>query len=149
MMRALTVLLVEDNEDEAALLTRALCRSGVTNSIRVVRDGEEAIRYLQGQGEYANRILFPIPDIIFTDLKMAGLGGMEVLRWLKAHPNFFVIPVVVLSGCEMDAEIQMAYALGANAYMVKPPDMGGLEQTLGDALKYWVTCKTPRPVRGA
>jgi CheY-like chemotaxis protein len=146
MTSALTVLVVEDDEDDAILMNKVLCRSGITNSIRIVRNGEEAIRYLQGSGEYVNRMIFPLPHIIFTDLKMTGLGGMEVLKWLKSHPSFFVIPVIVLTGSTMDADVQMAYSLGANAYLVKPTHMEDLERIAAEALRYWSSCRTPRPI---
>ena len=146
MAKNLTVLVVEDNEDEALILNKVLCTSGLTNSIRVVHDGEEAVRYLQGQGEYVNRVIFPLPDIIIADLKMPGMGGMGVLKWLKSHPSFFVIPLIVLTGSEMTSDIQTAYALGANAYMVKPPHFDDLRETMTESLKYWAACKTPLPV---
>jgi CheY-like chemotaxis protein len=145
-MTSLTVLVVEDNEDEAALMNKVLCRSGVTSSIRIVGDGEEALRYLQGIDEYQNRILFPLPNIIFTDLKMHGLGGLEVLKWLKSHPSFFVIPVIVLTGSDLDSDMQTSYALGANSYLVKPTHLDDLHEMVADALKYWAACRTPRPI---
>ena len=146
MGKALTVLLVEDNQDEAALLNKVLCRSGVTNSIRIVQTGEEAIRYLQGEGEYMNRILFPIPNIIFTDLKMSGLGGLGVVKWLKSHPSFFVIPLIIFTGSESEQDVQNAYSFGANAYMVKPTLYDDLQEVIANALNYWAGCRTPRPI---
>jgi CheY-like chemotaxis protein len=146
MSMSLSVLVVEDNEDEALILNRVLVTSGLTSSIRIVPDGEEAVKYLQGQEEYVNRVIFPVPDIILADLKMVGMGGMGVLKWLKSHPNFFVIPLIVLTGSELDADIQTAYSLGANAYMVKPAHFEDLHETVTGTLKYWALCKTPHPV---
>jgi|SRR5579872_1804725 len=146
MVTTLTILIVEDNADEAFLLNRAVCAGGLTNSVRIVADGEEALRYLQGLGEYANRVLYPLPNIIFADLKMPGMGGMAVLKWIKSHPQFFVIPIIVLTSSDLDSDIQGAYALGANAYMVKPVKFEALQAMVNGALEFWGSCRTPHPM---
>jgi CheY-like chemotaxis protein len=142
----LTVLLVENEKNEALFLHRVLSRSGWVNFIRTVHDGEEAVCYLQGLEKYADRHSYPLPDVIVTDLKMSGMGGMGVLKWLKSHPNFFVIPIIVLTDSQSSSDIQTAYALGVNAYMVKPVNPDQFEEMVKDTLAYWASCRTPRPM---
>jgi CheY-like chemotaxis protein len=142
----LTVLLVENDKNEALFLNRSLSRTGWVNFIHNVQDGEEAVRYLQGLEKYADRHLYPVPDVILTDLKMSGMGGMGVLKWLKSHPQFFVIPIIVLTDSQSPSDIQNAYALGANAYMVKPTNPDEFEEMVRNTLEYWASCRTPRPM---
>ena len=115
-----TILLVEDKRDDEFLLKRALTRARILNPIQVVRDGEEAMAYFQGQADYANRLLFPIPIFMMLDLITPRISGFEVLEWLKDHPQFKSLPVVVLSGVAEVSSMKRAYCLGAQTYLVKP-----------------------------
>jgi CheY-like chemotaxis protein len=109
------ILLVEDNPMDVDLTLRAFKRRRVTNTIHVARDGEEALTWLPRweSGE-------PWPAVILLDLKLPKVDGLEVLRQLKQHPTLRVIPVVVLTTSEESADVQAAYQLGANSYIVKP-----------------------------
>jgi CheY-like chemotaxis protein len=109
------ILLVEDNPMDVDLTLRAFKRRRVTNTIHVARDGEEALAWLPRweAGE-------PWPAVILLDLKLPKVDGLEVLRQLKQHPRLCVIPVVVLTTSEESADVQAAYHLGVNSYIVKP-----------------------------
>jgi CheY-like chemotaxis protein len=109
------ILLVEDNPMDVDLTLRAFKRRRVTNTIHVARDGEEALAWLPRweSGE-------PWPAVILLDLKLPKVDGLEVLRQIKQHPTLCVIPIVVLTTSEESADVQAAYHLGVNSYIVKP-----------------------------
>src|SRR2546430_6628066 len=94
------ILLVDDRDDDVFLVQRALSRAGVANPFFVVRDGEEAMAYLEGFGKYANRDEYPLPDIMLLDLKMPKMDGFEVLRTIRRHPDFKALRVIVLTSSE-------------------------------------------------
>ena len=119
----LNILLIEDSEDDAFLLDRAFNREGINSSFRRVHNGVQAISYLEGEGDYANRINSPFPGVIFTDLQMPEMDGFAVLHWLKTHPKCSVLPVMVFSSSNNDSDIEKSYRLGANAYLVKPSSL--------------------------
>ena len=114
------ILVAEDSDDDIDLLKIAFRRLGVKNPIQIVRDGQEVIDYLSGTGEYADRLRFPVPAIMFLDLKMPRKTGLEVLEWLAEHSECSLIPTMVFSSSSQDSDITRAYELGANCYMVKP-----------------------------
>ncbi len=143
MNRHLTVLIVEDLPDDVLLLRKAMTRSGITNPIQVVEDGREAIAYLQGEGKYANRMQYPFPSVIFTDLKMPRMSGFEVLEWLRQHPDCSVIPVIILTASRQDEDVKRAYLMGANAYLVKPTSLADLESMVKTAYDFWAWCEKP------
>src|SRR5262245_10649782 len=116
------ILLVDDGEDDVYLIRKAFQLAGVANPIHVARDGEEAIAYLVGAGQYSNHDEHPLPDLILLDLKMPRLGGFEVLTWIRRQPGLQGIAVVVLTSSEQIWEVNKAYALGANSFLVKPAD---------------------------
>jgi CheY-like chemotaxis protein len=143
MDRNLTVLIVEDDLNDELLLRKALTREGINNPIHVVNDGTEAIQYLQGEGQYFDRLQFPFPSVIFTDLKMAHMDGFDILRWLRAHPECSVMPLIILTASKMDADIKKAYQLGANAYLVKPTKLEDLQAMVRAAYEFWAWCEKP------
>ena len=127
-----SILLVEDNPMDADLTVRAFKRRRVTNPVVVVRDGEEALACIDrwDQGE-------PRPAIILLDLKLPKVDGLEVLRRLKAHPAHRTIPVIVLTTSKEDTDVQAAYQLGANSYIVKPVDFEAFMEVAGQIDLYW------------
>jgi len=137
------ILIIEDDENDVLLLRMALAREGITNPIHIVHNGKEAIRYLENDGEYADRFKYPFPDLIFTDLKMPVMGGFAVLEWLKKHPDLCVIPIVVLSSSADGDDIRKAYRLGASAYMVKPGSLDELRKAVRRAHEFWKHCEKP------
>jgi CheY-like chemotaxis protein len=116
-----TILLCEDNEDDVMLFRRALSASRLSNTLQVARDGEVAIDYLAGSGAFIDRAEFPLPILVFVDLKMPRLGGFEVVEWMREHRQFDAICIIVLSSSSIEKDVNRAYATGANGYLVKPP----------------------------
>src|SRR5215211_1970791 len=116
----MNILLVEDDANDVMLMQLALTRTGRNTQLEVVRDGEEALHYLQRSGEFADRASHPYPNVIVIDLKMPRVDGLEVLRWLHEHPECPAIPTIVFSASRLDQDVREAYRLGASSYFVKP-----------------------------
>ena len=137
MDKNFTILLVEDDENDALLLQRALKKSGVSNPVTWVRDGVEAVQCLQGEGNYLDRKHRSFPKVIILDLKMPRMSGMELLKFLQDHPEVKVIPTVVLSSSRLAHDIERAYSLGAQTYFVKPANFDSLIELLKTFVDYW------------
>ncbi len=120
-----TILLVEDNDDDVLLIERAFLKARLVNPLQVVRDGEEAIEYLLGEGKFARRDLYPFPLMLLLDLHLPLTDGFEVLSWLRAHPEIGELIVVVLTSSKDPRDFERARNLGANSYLLKP---GGLSE---------------------
>jgi len=116
-----TVLLVEDDENDVFFLQRAFDAAGVQNALHIATDGQHAIDWLSGAGEYADRAKHPIPCLLILDLKMPRKTGMEVLQWKREQPLLHYLPTIVLSSSAHRYDIERAYRLGASAFVVKPP----------------------------
>src|SRR5437867_5895548 len=131
------ILLVDDDENDVLIMTMALRKVGLTCSICVARDGREAEEYLSGTGKFADRSAYPLPYLVLLDLKLPRVPGLEVLKWLRERPEFDSTIVLVLTSSPMPEDIERAYHLGANAYLVKP---AGLEKLflMAQAIKdFW------------
>lgn len=137
----LVLLLVEDDENDIVLVRKAIESAGAGHSVHAVHDGEQAIQYLQGLGEFADRRKYPVPNVVLTDLKMHKMGGFELLKWLRTNPLFSVIPTIVYSSSAMDEDVREAYQLGANSYICKPTSLSGLVDTLRILYEYWERCE--------
>jgi CheY-like chemotaxis protein len=109
-----TILLVEDEENDAMLLKMAFQKIDILAPIQSVKDGLEAIAYLNGERDYANRALHPFPEVLIVDLKMARMSGLELLAGIRDHPVFRVIPTIIMSSSRADLDTKKAYDLGAN-----------------------------------
>jgi CheY-like chemotaxis protein len=116
------ILLAEDREDDIILIQRAFKKSGFDIPLKIVRDGDEAIRYFSGSGEYTDRNLHPLPSLFLLDLKMPLKDGFEVLRWIKQEPELKDIPVIVLTLSNRIRDVNQAYALGAYSFLIKSTD---------------------------
>ena len=139
-----TVLLVEDELNDIFLVKRAFKIAHLENPLQVVTDGEEATRYLSGEGKYADRETFPLPKLIVMDIKMPRMTGFEVLEWIKHDGKIRRIPVVIVSSSDRPQDIDRAYELGANAYMVKPMDYHAVERLFESITHYWgLECAKP------
>jgi CheY-like chemotaxis protein len=138
------ILLVEDSDEDAELATRALKKRKLTNHLYRVADGAEAIDFLFGLGAYAARNGGPSPRVILLDLKLPKLDGMEVLRKLKADPVLQTVPVVVLTSSKEDRDLNEAYRLGVNSYIVKPVEFDKFVQAVEQLGLYW-TLLNERP----
>jgi CheY-like chemotaxis protein len=138
-----TILLVEDDTNDVLLMRRTLERFDAAKPLQVVANGELAIAYLDGQHEFSNREMFPVPTLVFLDLKLPGLSGFEVLTWVRQQPRLCKLQVVVLTGSRKGLDVYRAYELGATSYLVKPAqpeDIGRLGQSLRLP---WLALATP------
>lgn len=142
------ILLVEDNADDVLLIRRAFSKAGLLNRLEAVADGEAALAYLGRQGGYADDAQFPMPALVILDLKLPRKGGLEVLAWIRAQPATALTPVVVLTSSNEDRDVQRAYELGANSYLLKPVQFGDLLKLIETLHLYWfVWAERPRPSR--
>src|SRR4051812_24918994 len=116
----IVILVAEDDPNDVTLLELAIRKNGITAPVNVVRDGEEAVEYLEGKGRYADRQKYPFPSVIITDVKMPRRDGLEVVQWVRQHPKCSVMPIVMLSGSRIEQDVLKAYKLGANSYFTKP-----------------------------
>jgi CheY-like chemotaxis protein len=139
-----TILLVEDEENDAFLLKRAFKKNNILNPVQWVRDGVEAVAYLSGKDAYADRQRYPAPEVILLDLKMPRMGGLELLAWIRDHPETRVIPTIIMTSSREDVDIEKAYHLGANTYMIKPSDFDTLAQMVKITHDYWTMSVKPR-----
>jgi CheY-like chemotaxis protein len=114
------ILLVDDNPHDVVLIRLAIRKVGIIDTIQLVKDGAEAMRYINGEGIYADRRIYPPPTLLLLDLKMPGANGFEVLTWIRSQEHLNPLVVVVMSGSRDDGDIHHAYELGANSYLVKP-----------------------------
>ena len=115
------ILLVEDNEDDVFLMRRALKGAKLDLPLQVANDGQEALDYLGGIGQFSDRALFPLPELVLLDLKLPYVHGFEVLSWIGRQPALHNVPVVVLTSSPEERDLQKARDLGAAGYLVKPP----------------------------
>ena len=140
-----TVLLVEDDLNDIFLVKRAFKLARIHNPLQVVTDGEEAIHYLSGEGKFSDRQTYPLPKLIVMDIKMPRRTGFEVLEWVKGSGRpLRRIPVVIVSSSDHPDDINRAYELGANAYMVKPVDFKEVEHLFQSITHYWgLECAKP------
>ncbi len=132
-----TILLVEDDANDVLLIERAFQKAGLGDRLRVARDGQEAILYLSGQGRFANRKEFPLPFLVLLDLKMPGTDGFEVLQWARAEPDLKRLLIVVFTSSDLQADIDRAYELGANSYLVKPVEFEHMVHLIQRFECYW------------
>jgi len=133
-----TILLVEDEPSDAFLLKRAFARAGVQNPIQHVNRGDMGLAYLEGINEYADRGRFPLPVLIILDLKLPGMSGLELLRWIRLQRELRRIPVLVMTSETDDNFIQSAYDAGANSYLLKKFDEAEIDRAVNLITGYWL-----------
>ena len=143
MDKPFTILLVEDDENDVLLITRAFKKHYLDKPLHVARNGEDGRAYLSGEGKYSDRQKYPFPDVVITDLKMPKMSGMELLAWLAEHQELRVIPTIMMSASKEDKDVARAYELGANTYMVKPADSDTLAQMVKLIRDYWAMSTKP------
>jgi CheY-like chemotaxis protein len=145
------ILLAEDDDNDVLLLERAFEKAGLRHSLRIVRDGDQAIQYLEGRGIYSDRKKFPLPFLILLDLKMPGTGGFEVIQWIRREPELKRLLVVVLTSSNVQSDVDRAYELGANSYLVKPVSFDEMANLIQRFEMYWTelnrTPSAPTPDR--
>src|SRR2546430_13396097 len=138
-----TILLVEDSEDDILHLERALRNARLANPLKVVKDGEEAIKYLSGDSAYADRTRYPFPFLILLDLRLPRLSGFEVLAWIRDQPDFAELIVVVLTNSDHVPDVSQARDLGANSYLVKPGSFEELVEMVKRIKGRWLLLNRP------
>src|SRR5579862_8754064 len=132
------ILLAEDEEDYVLLLKKAFDQAKISVVLHVVSDGREAMWYLEGVGKYANRDEYPLPDLVLLDLKLPRYNGFEVLSWLRKQPGFLALRVLVLTSSDRVKDVNEAYRLGANSFLVKPYDFEDLAHLSALIHDFWL-----------
>ena len=138
--------MADDDPDDVQLLRLAFEKAGFRNHIVVVEDGREVIDYLSGEGAYADRVKFPLPLLLLLDLKMPRVSGLEVLAWLRDHPEIGKTPVIVLTHSSYDTDVSEAYRLGANSFLVKPTGLHEFVEQMKAVGEFWLAqARLPGP----
>jgi two-component system response regulator len=143
------ILLVEDNRDDEKLTLRAFQKKNVANPVVVARDGLEALDYLFGTGTHAGRNVGETPSVILLDLKLPKIGGLEVLKRIRADNRTRNVPVVVLTSSKEEQDLVASYDLGANSYIRKPVDFEKFVEVAGALGLYWLLWNEPPPAQRA
>jgi CheY-like chemotaxis protein len=138
-----TILLIEDSPDDVFFLQNAFKVAGILNPLHVAQDGKEAKDYLGGQGAFTDREQFPLPCLMLLDLKLPRVMGLEVLKWIRAQPELHNLIVIILTSSQLAPDIEMAYALGVNAYLVKPSSTAELQEIAVGIKKFWLNLNHP------
>jgi DNA-binding response OmpR family regulator len=140
-----TILLVEDNPSDVGLTRRALEKAHIDNDLKVVRDGQEALDYIFGTGEYAGRDVSDVPALTFLDLKLPKVWGLEVLRRIRSGTCTRRMPVVILTSSSQEQDMIVGYDLGANSYVRKPVDFKEFAEVVERTGKYWLALNVTPP----
>jgi len=149
MVEEQTILLVEDNDDDAELTLRALTGAKVKNPLVRARDGEEALDYLFGRGKYAGRDVRELPAVTLLDINMPKISGLEVLKEIRADERTRHLPVVVLTSSNEDKDRLTAYTHFANSYVIKPVDYDQFVTAASQLGLYWLVLNAPPPRKEA
>ena len=144
MFKSGHILVAEDDPTDAYFFERAFKRAGIPVTLHFVRDGQEALDYLQGAGSFADRTCYPVPQLVLLDLQMPRLNGFEVLEWVRKQPDLHGLLIVIFSSSTEPRDINRAYGLGANSYLVKPHSMAELTALVGRFKKYWLEAGNDR-----
>lgn len=144
-MTTTTILLVEDEPNSVFFFEHAAKEAGVTNPLHVAKDGQEALDYLDGLGEFADREKHPLPCLVILDLKLPRVSGFEVLKHLRETAETRMLPVLMLTSSASDEDVARAYVLGANGYLVKPSKLEKLVEIVEGIKKFWLTLNHPPP----
>lgn len=144
MSKEIVMLVAEDDPNDVTLLLHALKRDGIGARAEIVPDGDQVIKYLRGEGPYADRVEHPFPDLVLLDLKMPLVSGVEVLEWLGREHECPELPVIMLSGSALSADVERAYRLGVKTYFTKPHSVSELSDLLRLIVDYWAQSQRPR-----
>jgi CheY-like chemotaxis protein len=135
---ATPILLVEDDANDVLLIQRAFRKASIPRAVHVVEDGERALAYLSGAGPFGDREKYPIPGLVLLDLKLPRKAGLEVLDWVRKHPSALRrLPISMLTSSRQLSDINRAYELGANSYLVKPGEFNALVDLVRSVHHYW------------
>jgi CheY-like chemotaxis protein len=144
-MNGKKILLVEDSTDDVLLTLRALQQANILNEVIIARDGQEAMDYLRGDGQYEGRDTSDAPVVVLLDLKMPRMGGLEFLRRIRSTEPLRLLPVVILTSSKEDQDICKSYNLGANSYIQKPVDFDQFVQAIKTLGLYWLVLNVSPP----
>ena len=144
-MKPKIILLVEDNPSDIGLTKRALAKSHIANEMVVAEDGQEALDYLFGNGQYAGRDVSYLPALVLLDLKLPRVDGLEVLRQIRSDARTSRLPVVILTTSKEEQDVARSYDLGANSYIRKPVDFIQFAQAVEHLGLYWLVLNEPAP----
>jgi CheY-like chemotaxis protein len=137
-MRPTPVLYVEDEDNDAFFMRLGFESTSITTPLEVVTDGQQALQYLAGEGPYADREKYPFPCLVLLDLNLPMVSGFEVLSWIRRQPAMDGLPVIIFSSSSQPQDQQRVRDLGADAYLVKPVNMGRLDEMLGKLKTNWL-----------
>ena len=144
-MKPKTILLVEDNPSDIGLTKRALAKSHIANELVVAEDGQAALDYLFGSGQYAGRDVNELPALVLLDLNLPRVGGLEALSQVRADPRTSRLPVVILTTSKEELDVARSYDLGANSYIRKPVDFEQFAKAIEHLGLYWLVLNEPAP----
>jgi len=139
------LLLVEDNEDDIFFMEHAMKKAGIDNPLAIAKDGREAIELLE-RALGGNLSDIPVPRLIFLDLKLPRVPGLDVLKWIRGNPRLKTVPVLVLTASKQDQDVEAAYNLGANSFFTKPANTDTLVEMMRVIKDYWLTHCVPPPI---
>jgi two-component system response regulator len=137
------ILLVEDNPRDIELMARVFKKRNIANPMHISEDGADALDFIFGRGAYAGRNALVRPKVIFLDLKLPKVSGLDILRTIKSDEQTRSIPVVVVTSSREDPDVTEAYALGANSYVVKPVDFESFVEAISNLGLYWIVVNQP------
>jgi CheY-like chemotaxis protein len=138
MSERAVILLAEDEEDYVLLIEKAFREAKIENPFYVVSTGMELMAYLKGEGKYANRDEYPLPDLLMLDIKLPGFTGLECLGWLRSQPGLAGLRVLILTSSDHMRDVNDAYRLGANSFLLKPYDFSDLVHLAKMIQEYWL-----------
>ena len=133
-----TILLVENNPDDARLVELIFERAKIPHRLMVVGDAIEALNYIKGRSRYSDRDRFPFPKLVLLDLGMPGINGFDLLQQIRADPISKNLPVTVLSGSDYLRDVTRAYQLGANSFLVKPSELRKFTAAIKETVQFWL-----------
>ncbi len=136
------ILLVEDDDNDVVFMKIAMEKAGIGHLLRVAGNGQRAIDYFEGTGEFADRKRYPLPAVVLLDMKLPEVMGVDVLKWIRQHRSRTII-VIVLTSSSQEKDMQTAYELGANAYVVKPGNPRKLNELVDLVHRFWLTINQP------
>ncbi|MEQ8579597.1 MAG: response regulator [Balneola sp.] len=136
--KTVEILLVEDNDNDAEMALRALKKNNISNKVTRLKDGEEALEFLFGTGEFQGRSIHNHPRVILLDLKMPKVDGLEVLKAVRSNKDTENIPIVMLTSSREERDVVEGYKLGVNSFIVKPVEFNSFMEAVKDIGIYWL-----------